>query len=242
MAAPQSLASDRSLLKYYRKNVQHLEKLLQEIDLQVSAKKAGEVYVLLTNAKRTDADAWGEVLEQSCNELRERIAHELEGRTFYYISDHVDLMEDSPLFGNEVDGAFPSAQYDIFEAGRCLALRRSTACVVHLMRALEVALASLANALGMTLTAANWNTILNDMENEIRSRTKNTHGQTWKDRDEPFFAEAAAHMRFIKNGWRNHAMHQKRKYTVEEAEAIYDNVRSFMCHLSGRLSEEGHSS
>ena len=110
------------------------------------------------------------------------------------------------------------------------------------MRALEVALESLANALGLSLANQNWNTILNDIENEIRSRTKATHGSTWKDKDEPFFAEAATHFRFIKNGWRNHTMHRKDKYTDEEAEAIYESVRSFMRHLSERLSEEGQSS
>ena len=145
-------------------------------------------------------------------------------------------------FGEQVNEGFPSARYDISEAGRCLALRRSTACVSHLMRALEVALASLANALGLSLTAENWNTILNDIEKEVRSRTKATHGQAWKDRDEPFFAEAAAHLRFIKNGWRNHTMHRRSKYTDEEAEAIYESIRSFMRHLSERLSEAGLSS
>ena len=110
------------------------------------------------------------------------------------------------------------------------------------MRALEVALASLANALGLSLTTENWNIILNDIENEIRSRTKATHGQEWKDKDEPFFAEAATHFRLIKNGWRNHAMHRRNKYTDEEAEAIYESVRSFMRHLSKRLSEAEQSS
>ena len=69
-----------------------------------------------------------------------------------------------------------------------------------------------------------------------------THGQEWKDKDEPFFAEAATHFRFIKNGWRNHAMHGRDKYTDEEAEGIYESVRSLMSHLSERLSEEGLSS
>ena len=242
MAVPQPIAVNRPLLRHFHTNVQRLEKLLQEMNLQVSAKKANQVHVMLTNVEQKDAEPWGVVLKRSCEELRERIAHELEGKAFYYISDRVHLLSDSPLFGDEVDRAFPSAQYDISESGRCLALRRSTACVVHLMRALEVALASLANALGMTLAAENWNTILNDIETEIRSRTKATHGQAWKDRDEPFFAEAAAHLRFIKNGWRNHAMHRRQKYTDEEAEAIYESGRSFMRHLSQRLSEEGLSS
>ena len=152
------------------------------------------------------------------------------------------MLYDPSPFGDNVDNKFPSSRYDISEAGRCLALKRSTACVLHLMRALEVGLASLAGALGRTLTTENWNTILSDIETEIRSRTKATHGPTWKDKDEPFFAESATHFRFIKNAWRNHAMHAKDKYTEEQAEEIYDSVRSFMRHLSERLSEEVLSS
>ena len=37
-------------------------------------------------------------------------------------------------------------------------------------------------------------------------------------------------------------MHGKDKFTDEEAEEIYDSIRSFMRHLSERLSEEGLSS
>ncbi len=110
------------------------------------------------------------------------------------------------------------------------------------MRLLEVGLSSLATGLGISMTTENWNTILNDIENEIRTRNKATHGQSWKDKDEPFFAQAATHFRLVKNAWRNHAMHGKEKYTDEEAKEIYDSVRSFMRHLSDRLSEEGQSS
>ena len=242
MADPQSLASNAPLLRHFDGAVQSLKKQLRDMGLQVSAKKAEQVHIGLTNVKLKEVDAWGVVLKRNCEELRERVAHELEGKALYYISDRVDLLSEEPLFGDKVDGAFPSAQYDISEAGRCLALKRSTACVGHLMRALEVALSSLAKALGLSLSTENWNSILNDIEKEIRSRTKATHGPTWKDTDEPFFAEAAAHLRFIKNGWRNHAMHARAKYTDEEAEAIYESVRSFMRHLSGRLSEAEQSS
>ena len=161
---------------------------------------------------------------------------------FFYISDHVGLLSDPLPFGESVDEAFPSARYDISEAGHCLALRRPTACIVHLMRALEVGLSYLAVALDMSLTSENWNTILNLIEKEIRSRTKESHGEKWKTEDEPFFTESATHFRLVKNAWRNHAAHARDKYTDQEAEEIYGSVRSFMRHLSKRLSEEGLSS
>ena len=94
----------------------------------------------------------------------------------------------------------------------------------------------------MSMTTETWNTSLNDIDNKIRSRTKKSLGEKWNDVDEQFFAEAATHYRFVKNAWRNRAMHGRDKYTEEEAKDIYDSVRSFMRHLSERLSEQGLSS
>ena len=232
---------NESLRPYFAGQVNELFGHLTEAKLTMSAKKALQLYLLL-NDKDETGSATGELIKRYSNELRERIEDELEGKTFFYISDHVSLMSDRQPFGNKVGAAFPSAQYDITEAGHCLALRRSTACVVHLMRALEVALASLATALGLSLKTENWNRILNDIEDAIRSRTRATHGQQWKDKDEPFFTEAAAHFRLIKNAWRNHVMHGRDKYTEQEAEDIYRSVRPFMQHLSERLSEAEQSS
>lgn len=56
--------------------------------------------------------------------------------------------ENPKLFGEQVFAAFPSATDDITEAGTCLAFERATACVMHLMRACEVALRALASSVG----------------------------------------------------------------------------------------------
>ena len=239
---PKSALDSEERLSFVGGQVQHLHDQLLELNLQLSAKAASRLLFGITNVSREKPEVWAEYFKKYNEILRTRVADELEGKAIYYISDHVDLLSESPLFGGKVDESFPSAQYDISEAGRCLALRRSTACVVHLMRALECGLSSLASELGISLKTENWNTILNDIENEIRSRNKTTHGEVWKNKDEPFFAEAATHFRFIKNAWRNHAAHGRVKYTDEEAQEIYDSVRSFMRHLSERLSEEGLSS
>jgi len=48
--------------------------------------------------------------------------------------------DDRPLFGEAVANAIPNSTVEIAEAGRCFALERWTACVFHLMRAVELAL------------------------------------------------------------------------------------------------------
>ena len=242
LAAPKDLLSDPDMLSYFGDEVQRLKGQLLGMNLWLSAKEAERLSFGLTKSNRDKPDAWALYIKRHIEKLRERVADELEGKALYYVSDHVNLLSESPLFGEQVDDAFPSAQYDISEAGRCLALNRSTACVVHLMRALEFGLSSLATALDMNRTNENWNTIIEDIEKEIRSRNKASHGEKWRNNDEPFFSGAAAHFRLIKNVWRNHAAHGRAKYTEEQAEEIYVSVRSFMRHLSERLSEEGQSS
>ena len=216
-----------------------LNRHLEDLQLQTSAIKANQIQLALTHLDLGPGAALGQLVKKYCEELRERVAHELQGKVIYYISDHVDLLSDSPLFGDEVDEAFPSARYDISEAGCCLALRRPTACVLHLMRALEPGLASLSAALGVNMPRKSWEVILNTLQKEIGARSSNPPDEKWKEEDEPFFSGAASHFRIIKNAWRNHAMHGKDKYTEQEAEDIYGSVRSFMQHLSEHLSEEG---
>ena len=238
-----TLEIQESQLLFIGNHVKNLREQLQELGLSVSAKKAGELcFGLTTPVHGVSSSARYQLLQKNSEELRQRVEDELEGKALYYVSDHVDLLSGAPLFGEQVDDAFPSARHDIAEAGCCLALRRSTACVLHLMRALEPGLASLAAALEVDHANTNWQTIIDRMESKITSRNKGTNDEKWKNEDKPFFAEAATHFLMIKNAWRNHAMHGKDKYADEEAKKIYESVKSFMHHLSKRLSEEGQPS
>lgn len=242
LETPQTLLADQDTLSFIGGQLDSLQEQLLGLNLRLSAKTANKLHFSLTKASRDNPDAWARFVKRISEELRERIADELEGKAIYYVSDHVDLLSDAPLFGDGVDEAFPSARYDISEAGCCLALRRPTACVLHLTRALEPSLASLAAALGVSMPRKSWEVILNKLQNEIAARSSSPPHEQWKDKDEPFFSEAASHFRIIKNAWRNHAVHGRDKYTEQEAEDVYRSVRSFMQHLSERLSEGGRFS
>lgn len=140
---------------------------------------------------------------------------------------------DEPLFGQEVEVAFPSSSYDISEAGKCRALGRWTACVMHLMRALEPSLLSLQAAVSVDVEKEQWGQIIDQIEAKIRQINKATHSK----HDEKWFSEAASHFRVMKNGWRNYAQHLHERYDEERAVTIYDSVRAFMRHLASRLAE-----
>jgi hypothetical protein len=85
------------------------------------------------------------------------------------------------LFGKEVNDRFPMAIDDIEEAGKCLALGRATACVLHAMRIIEVGLRALAKALNIPF-APSWKSYLNQISSRIAEKHKNKTSK-WK-RDE----------------------------------------------------------
>ena len=229
--------TQQETLAFVATQVDLLHQQLLELDLRVSARMANRVLFSLRGSSSDNAQARDLLLKKQSEELRERVADELEGKVIYYISDHVDMLTTSPLFGEEVDEAFSSARYDISEAGLCLAFVRSTACVLHLMRAVEVALKVLAMELNLNPTKETWKVLIDQIEKQIRSGSRANNGDRWNSDDEQFFAESATHFLLIKDAWRNYATHGKSTYTAEKAEDIYRSVRSFMRHLSNRLSE-----
>lgn len=142
------------------------------------------------------------------------------------------LLSCGPVFGDSVDNAFPSAAQEIADAAKCRALGMWTAVVMHLMRALEDPLAALGRHVGTDITA-NWNSALNQIDAKLKEHNKRSVGED----GEQWAAEASAHLRNIKNAWRNHAAHGRARYNEEEAVAIWNNVQALMQTLAKRLEE-----
>lgn len=139
---------------------------------------------------------------------------------------------DTPLFGTAVDEAFPTAAPEIADAGRCRAAGLWTASVMHLMRALEPALQTLAASVEVQ-PDQNWNTALNQIEAKLRAMQKATHGAE----EEQWASEAALQLRAIKNAWRNRAMHGAVRYGEDDTVRIFESVKFFMQTLALRLAE-----
>jgi hypothetical protein len=143
------------------------------------------------------------------------------------------LFEQAVPFGADVEAKFPSASDDIYEAYKCLALGRSTACVMHLMRVCEVGLKSLAAALNIAVQN-DWGSYLREIEREIDRRAK-TSGK--RSQEEAFYSECAIAFGHLKRAWRNPSMHVEKTYTPDRAKEILEAIRSFMSHLATKLSE-----
>ena len=209
------------------KPLAELEELCEALGLKVAIQKVGTIRANLkeTDLKKSD-------MASDFKGLEEIIAYEIKSHLFLYIEPgKVRFYSSLHLFGEEVSDQFPSAIFDIEEAGKCLALNRGTACVYHLMRVLEIGLYALGNNLGIEKMGKNWHNAIEQIESVIRDLPKGNERKR-------AYSEIATHFMHVKEAWRNRTAHIGQVYTDEKAEQIFENVRGFTQILATRLSEK----
>lgn len=133
------------------------------------------------------------------------------------------------LLGTAVAKAFPSAADDIQHAGTCYALGQNTACVFHLMRVLERPLGVLAAKFSVDFEYKAWGTVIDQIEKAVKLWAR---GQGVDPRERQRYAEAASHLGFVKDAWRNEVNHVRGVYDKGQAESVLTNVRGFMQALA----------
>jgi hypothetical protein len=160
------------------------------------------------------------------NDLSETIRRELQTVNFFYMpSKQARFYRQNELFGSKVAAKFPSLEFDIIEAGNCFAMGRSTACVFHLMRIMEVGVQKFGSMLGVALASQkNWQNILDETNKAIKTLPKTP--------DAVVLSQIAAHLYNVKVAWRNQVMHPHDKYTLDEAEDLIGHVKAFMKALA----------
>jgi hypothetical protein len=181
-----------------------------------------------------------ETLSREFSILKKRIDDELKNRKFLAIAPDRSRFYRSPeLFGADVTKKFPSASYDIEEAGTCYACDRPTACVFHLMRVMEVGLRVLGSSLGNPDLDAkrnpSWERILKPCDDELKKPVAQ-RSSFWRQ-DDLFFSNATANLRAVKDAWRNPTLHIEANYDGERAHEILNTVKAFMRHLAQKLAE-----
>ncbi len=215
--------------------------ICQELGLQMSIIQIDRVKksIHLEGCKPKD-------LREVFGELNSRVADEVGIPVFFVMKqDKVNYYEKANLFGDSVFNKFPSANFDIEEAGKCFATTRYTACVMHLQRVLEVGLKSYGNYLGVAClansTQPSWNKVLDQTRKEMKERDdKLLTAKNWTSTEEKEFCEGVQpFLEAIKVAWRNPSMHADKIYSEEIAEDIFSAVKRFMRHLAEHLDESG---
>ncbi|MCK9495040.1 MAG: hypothetical protein M0R75_06020 [Dehalococcoidia bacterium] len=180
-------------------------------------------------------------------ELHENILAEMSGSWFLVIPDYQRHFYEQhfPLFGVEVEEAFPEALFDIAAAGRCLALGESTACVFHLMRVLEKGLHQLAREvdvpMGERIEYEQWHVVIDQITATIE-KMKALPKSPEKLHRLQRYSDVAIEFRLFKEAWRDHVAHSRARYDSQEAARIWRGVRDFMRSLAtarGDTAEQG---
>jgi hypothetical protein len=174
-------------------------------------------------------------IAQLCTDVAMRTLDELKGRAVFWVPRRgmAFVAQDQPLFGQAVADAFPSASLDIAEAGMCLGFGRWTACVMHLQRASEVGLKTLAKTVGIG-QQSDWGAYIRLIEKALDTRAK-AAGK--RSPDEEFYSETSAVFDRLRRAWRNPTMHPDRSYAEEQAGDIYAATKSLLQQLSRRIRE-----
>jgi HEPN domain-containing protein len=167
-------------------------------------------------------------------EVHENIVAELTTRRFLMILGERRFLfeQPEPLFGQKVAERFNAASRDIAAAGRCMALDEWTATVFHLMRAVEIALQTLARRLRIrSVKVKEWVTLLKDIDTALAA-IRNRPRTPKRDRVLEYYSQARANIAVFKDAWRNHVMHSRETYDERQAWAIFASVKAFMEELA----------
>lgn len=213
--------------------ISDIESHFNDIGLGVSLQHARELKKMMEGSHHN----WNRI-NTELFQLYRNFDRELKMELFFHIerSKMGFVNPSAPLFGDDVEQNFPSTQFDIVEAAKCLAFDRGTAAVFHLMRVMEHGLKALAIALDIEY-APSWDGYFRKIKTGLEEKN-NKKPEPWKKR-EPFYRAALGDLERVKLAWRNEVMHTSGKFTIEESEQIFHAVRLFMQRIASELSEYG---
>lgn len=155
----------------------------------------------------------------------------LSKRWFYALSpeaaEHYGLIA---AFGEDFWEKFRNARDDLEHAGNCLALGEGTACVMHLMRMMEIVIRHMGNSLGMTFDLkATWGGILNALDKKIEDMPAATIEEQQKKHQ---WSECRNYLWHVKRAHRDDSMHGTRAYSPKEAKQVLDAMKDFSLYLT----------
>lgn len=160
---------------------------------------------------------------RALDDIEARLLDEMASIQVAIMAPGIGLAADGAPFGADVETQFPSANYHIEEAVRCLALRRPTAAVLHGMKIMQCGLTALMRRLGV-----------GEPEEQRWSRLMAALRPVCGNY--PAIIEA---LEKVRRGWRSPGLMPADKYTEEEASTLLHDIASFMQALAAVTDEGG---
>jgi len=207
------------------------------IGLEQSRKQASRARDLMVFGKSPEEIA--ELIKHHLRSISELIKSEMESSLFFHVpfekAKYYKPVE--PLFGKDVHDNFPSAEFDIREAGNCFAFGRQLACVFHLSRVVEALLGAIDKDLGIIDRNTTWNYYITGLHSKMLVKypePKDQHHTKMR----AFYLAMENRLREAKDVWRDDATHDaSKRFTDEEAEDLIQAVRLLMRHAAEHLNE-----
>lgn len=221
------------------------ERLLEVLDAVAASKQAPLQFGDTAMTICTPDEPTTTLLNGRLIELNGRILDELGASKFLQLNTQEAefFSPGSPLFGPIVAQKFPSLTYDITEAGKCLALGRSTASAFHSIRCLEAGFAAIWRCVGvpdpLTGVERNWSNRLRKVEAQLEVRWPTKTGRMTGDAK--FFDEVVGAITAMQNPYRNSTMHLDSIYTEADAQLLFGLVKGIIQKIASRMDEKGES-
>jgi hypothetical protein len=181
-----------------------------------------------------------ENLGHTCVELRHRLNDELKGRTFFQLNQNqVGLFNNTVIASEQFKANFPKGNGELIEAGNCLAFDRYTACVCHLMRALEFGLIALESSLDIIRPEKGpertWGKTLGRIQTKFVEKEKNQTPDWMKN--ETFYRQVFAVITAIKGPYRDLTFHVESVYDAAGAKSVFKLTVEALRHIATELKE-----
>ena len=183
---------------------------------------------------------------------RETFEDELNKHNFIYIpKDRQHFINNPNLFGVEVSENFPSIKVELENAGNCYASDNHTACVFHLMRAVEIggkallsfmkATKHLSRAKGGTkpkpISLCTWGDLKNAMKKALDEQHSLAITSPQKKAKYQFCNEAVETFGHFQHAWRDKVSHSNVIYDKYYAQKIISSTERFLKHLATKIEE-----
>jgi hypothetical protein len=162
-------------------------------------------------------------------------------------TEYGNYVNNPALLGEDIHKAFPSAAYDLEEAGNCISVGSGTAAVFHLMRAVEWGIRSLSVELGVLdvprkntsipIEFAEWDKILDQLYPAVQKKVDALPPGQAKQEVQEFYFTILHDIRGFKDAFRNHVMHTRKIYSQKAADDVLDFARKFFGLLSTKITE-----
>lgn len=187
-----------------------------------------------------------EVVKEQADLIKRTLEKELKNRKFFVLNQEYARYYNNPLLaGDRFKDNWPKANAELTEAGNCLAFERHTACVCHVMRALEFVFQSLENKLLVppqtNPALKTWGRMLERIVEKKGEPGKGKQpaippSREWA-KDPDFYNECCFFLSSVKSAYRDKAFHVESVYDAPGAKAVFDASVVAIQHMAKKLDE-----